>query len=82
MLSGEDLETPALELVVEAVEDTGAVTYLHTTAKVGAESAEVVVRAPERQRHGKGEQLRVTVRPDDCHLFSALTERRLPGADG
>ena len=81
VLSSEDLSTPALDLVVEAVEDTGAVTDLHTTAKIGPDTAEVVVRAPERQRHAKGEQLRVTVRPDGFHLFSAATERRLTDTD-
>ncbi|MEU6379793.1 sn-glycerol-3-phosphate ABC transporter ATP-binding protein UgpC [Streptomyces sp. NPDC046909] len=78
ILSPEDRDTPGLELVVDAVEDTGAVTYLHTTAKVGQEAAQVVVRTPGRQTFGKGEELRVTARPDDVHLFSAKTENRLP----
>ncbi|MFJ8113872.1 ABC transporter ATP-binding protein [Streptomyces sp. NPDC096132] len=82
LLSSEDLETPALDLVVEAVEDTGAVTYLHTTAKVGPETVDVVVRAPERRRHAKGEQVRVTVQPGGFHLFSATTERRLQDTAG
>ncbi|PWI12923.1 sugar ABC transporter ATP-binding protein [Streptomyces sp. Act143] len=78
ILSQENRETPGLELVVDAVEDTGAVSYLHTTAKVGAETAQVVVRTSGRQVHGKGEELRVTVRPDDVHLFSARTGERVP----
>lgn len=77
ILSQEDRETPGLELVVDAVKDTGAVTYLHTTAKVDREAAQVVVRAPGRQAFGKGEALRVTTRPDDVHLFSAKTRDRL-----
>lgn len=77
ILSKDDLETPGLELVVDAVEDTGAVVCLHTTAKVGQEATPIIVRTPGRQTCGKGEQLRVTVRPDDIHLFSAKTQLRL-----
>jgi multiple sugar transport system ATP-binding protein len=67
--------------VVDAVEDTGAVTYLHTTAKVGQEAVQVAVRAPGRQAYGKGEQVRVSVDPHSVHVFSAKTELRLPGDD-
>jgi multiple sugar transport system ATP-binding protein len=81
ILSSEDLETPALDLVVDAVEDTGAVAYVHATAKAGQEAVPVVVRLPGRPVHGKGEQLRVTVCPEAVHLFSARTELWLP-ADG
>ncbi|WP_159053393.1 hypothetical protein [Streptomyces regalis] len=56
----------------------GAVTYLHTTAKVGQDVVQVVVRVPGRQVHGKGEQLRVSVDAKAVHLFSAKTELRLP----
>ncbi|MDH6514868.1 multiple sugar transport system ATP-binding protein [Streptomyces sp. SAI-135] len=78
LLSTEDLETPALEVVIDAVEDTGAVTYLHTTAKVGQELAQVVVRAPGRGRWEKGSPLRIVPHGDDVHLFSAQTGLRLP----
>ncbi|MFK4104283.1 ABC transporter ATP-binding protein [Streptomyces sp. NPDC019531] len=78
IVSREDCETPGLDVVVDAVEDTGAVTYLHTTAKVGTDAAQVVVRAPGRQSYDKGEELRVAVNPTAVHLFSAKTELRLP----
>jgi multiple sugar transport system ATP-binding protein len=64
--------------VVDAVEDTGAVAYAHATAKAGQEAVPVVVRLPGRPVHGKGKQLRVTVRPEAVHFFSARTELRLP----
>ncbi|MGW3940507.1 ABC transporter ATP-binding protein [Streptomyces phaeochromogenes] len=78
ILPPEDRETPGLDLVIDAVEDTGAVTHLHTTAKIGQEVAQVVVRAAGRQAHGKGEHLRVTLQPHAVHLFSAKTGLRLP----
>ncbi|MFE7172367.1 ABC transporter ATP-binding protein, partial [Streptomyces sp. NPDC057616] len=71
-----DLETPGLGLVVDAVEDTGAVAYLHATAKVGQELSPVVVRLPGRPTQGKGAHLRVSVRPDAVHCFSAATGAR------
>ncbi|MFI6559552.1 ABC transporter ATP-binding protein [Streptomyces sp. NPDC050534] len=76
VLSPQDLETPGLELEVDTVEDTGAVAYLHATAKVGQELAPVVVRLPGRPTQDKGAQLRVTVRPDGVHCFSAVTGAR------
>ncbi|MCH5672050.1 TOBE domain-containing protein [Streptomyces sp. CME 23] len=82
VLSPEDLETPALELVVEAVEDTGAVAYLHTSAKIGPEVVPVVVRLPGRPTQDKGAQLRVTARPDAVHCFSAETGLRIDTTDG
>ncbi|MDH6447707.1 multiple sugar transport system ATP-binding protein [Streptomyces sp. SAI-119] len=78
LLSQEDLGTPGLEVVVDAVEDTGAVTYLHTTAEVGQESVRVVVRAPGRGPWHKGSRVRITPRTDEVHLFSARTGLRLP----
>jgi len=77
ILSGEDRETPGLELVIDTVEDTGAVAYLHTSGKVGQEVTQVVVRLPGRPTYGKGEQLRVTLQPNAVHVFSAKTGRRL-----
>jgi multiple sugar transport system ATP-binding protein len=62
--------------VVDAVEDTGAVACLHTTAKVGQDLTPVVVRLPGRPTRGKGAALRVTVRPDAVHCFSADTGAR------
>jgi multiple sugar transport system ATP-binding protein len=82
VLTPEDLETPGLELVVDAVEDTGSVAYLHATAKIGPELAPVVVRLPGRPTHGKGAQLRVGVRPDSVHCFSAETGVRIDGGPG
>ncbi|MFI6654993.1 ABC transporter ATP-binding protein [Streptomyces sp. NPDC050523] len=76
VLSPQDLEAPGLELEVDTVEDTGAVAYLHATAKVGQELAPVVVRLPGRPTQDKGAQLRVTVRPDAVHCFSAVTGAR------
>ena len=82
VLSPEDLETPALDLVVDAVEDTGAVAYVHASAKVGQDTAPVVVRLPGRPTRGKGAQLRVGVQPDAVHLFSAATGLRFTGDTG
>ncbi|WP_155056046.1 ABC transporter ATP-binding protein [Streptomyces blattellae] len=81
VLSTGDLQTPGLEVVIDTVEDTGAVTYLHTTAKVGQELAQVVVRAPGRGTYGKGKHLRIAPRAEGVHLFSATTGLRLPAAE-
>ena len=78
ILAREDMETPALDLVVDTVEDTGAVTYLHATAKVGQSVEQVIVRTPERQAYGKGEHVRVAPQPHALHLFSTQTGLRLP----
>lgn len=77
-LSPEDRETPGLDLVVERVEDTGAAVHLHTTAWSGEGLARIVVRLPGRPAYGAGATLRVTVRRDGVHCFSALTGQRLP----
>ena len=79
-LSAEDRETPGLDLEVETVEDTGAVVYLHTTARSGEGFTDLVVRLPGRPTHGKGASLRVAIRPDALHCFSAVTGMRLPEA--
>jgi multiple sugar transport system ATP-binding protein len=78
-LSREDRETPGLDLVVDSVEDTGAVVYLHTTARSGPERTEIVVRLPGRPTFGTGASLRVAIRAGDVHCFSAVTGQRLPG---
>ncbi|PTM93818.1 ABC transporter ATP-binding protein [Streptomyces sp. VMFN-G11Ma] len=78
-VSGEDRETPGLDLVVDAVEDTGAVVYLHTTARSARERTDVVVRLPGRATLGRGASLRVAIRAGEVHCFSALTGQRLPG---
>ncbi|MGW2517903.1 ABC transporter ATP-binding protein [Streptomyces sp. NPDC001617] len=75
VLPAEDRTTPGLDLVVEAVEDTGAVVYLHTTAGPTDELGHLVVRLPGRPTHGRGASLRVTVHADDLHCFSAVTGR-------
>ncbi|MET7473588.1 ATP-binding cassette domain-containing protein [Streptomyces sp. NPDC005648] len=75
-LPAEDRTTPGLTLVVEAVEDTGAVAYVHATAEPGGGLGHITVRLPGRPTHGKGSALRVTVHPDDLHCFSAVTGRR------
>ncbi|NUR02942.1 MAG: TOBE domain-containing protein, partial [Streptomyces sp.] len=77
-LSPEDRETPGLDLVVERVEDTGAVVHLHTTAWSGEGLARIVVRLPGRPLYGVGATLRVAVRADGVHCFSAVTGQRLP----
>ncbi|RPF38201.1 ABC transporter ATP-binding protein [Streptomyces sp. TLI_185] len=77
-LSPEDRETPGLDLVVERVEDTGAVVHLHTTAWSGEGLARIVVRLPGRPTYGAGATLRVAVRADGVHCFSAVTGLRLP----
>nr|WP_278197282.1 sn-glycerol-3-phosphate ABC transporter ATP-binding protein UgpC [Streptomyces cylindrosporus] len=82
VLPSEDDGTPGLNLVVDAVEDTGAVAYLHATAKVGQGLAPVIVRLPGRPTQREGCQLRVTVRPDAVHCFSAVTGTRFDEALG
>ncbi|WP_327714330.1 hypothetical protein OG381_02040 [Streptomyces sp. NBC_00490] len=62
---------------MDAVEDTGSVAYLHATAKLGQELVPVVVRLPGGPAHGKGAELRVAVRADAVHCFSAATGLRL-----
>ncbi|MET9908260.1 ATP-binding cassette domain-containing protein [Streptomyces sp. NPDC006476] len=75
VLSAEDDWSPALDLVVESVEDTGAAVFLHTSA---GNLGHVVVRLPGRPTHGRGARLRVSVRGDAVHAFSAVTGERLP----
>ncbi|WP_406440558.1 ATP-binding cassette domain-containing protein [Streptomyces sp. NBC_01613] len=77
-LPPDDRETPGLDLVVETVEDTGAVVHLHTTAWSGEGLARIVVRLPGRPTYGKGAALRVAIRTDGVHCFSAVTGQRLP----
>ncbi|GAQ50356.1 trehalose import ATP-binding protein SugC [Streptomyces acidiscabies] len=48
VLPREDLGTPGRGVVVGAVEDTGAVTCLHTTAESGREAVQVAGRTPGR----------------------------------
>ncbi|MCX5250942.1 ATP-binding cassette domain-containing protein [Streptomyces sp. NBC_00201] len=78
LLPPEDRETAGLDLVVETVEDTGAVVYLHATAWTGEGLAALVIRLPGRPAHGRGAVLRVAIRADAVHCFSASTGRRLP----
>ncbi|MFF4908130.1 ABC transporter ATP-binding protein [Streptomyces sp. NPDC001260] len=82
ILSPEDDRTPALDLVVDAVEDTGSVAYLHASARVGGGSAPIVVRLPGRATQGKGARVRVVVRADAVHCFSATTGLRLDQGAG
>ncbi|MGW2515495.1 ABC transporter ATP-binding protein [Streptomyces sp. NPDC001617] len=82
ILSPEDEKAPALDLVVDAVEDTGAVAYLHATARLGGVGTPVVVRLPGRATQGKGARVRVAVRPDAVHTFSAATGLRFNGDPG
>jgi len=82
VLSPEDLETPALDMVVDTVEDTGAVAYLHSTAKLGQDLTPVVVRLPGRPTQGKGSSFRVAVRDDAVHWFLPGTGLRLPTDTG
>jgi multiple sugar transport system ATP-binding protein len=82
VLPPEDLETPALDLVIDTVEDTGAVAYLHATAKLGQDLVPVVVRLPGRPTQDKGSSLRITMRGDAVHCFSTRTGLRLAGDTG
>jgi multiple sugar transport system ATP-binding protein len=75
VLSAEDDSGPALDLVVESVEDTGAAVFLHTSTR---NRGHVVVRLPGRPTHGSGARLRVSVHGDAVHAFSAVTGERLP----
>jgi multiple sugar transport system ATP-binding protein len=76
VLPPQDLVTPGLDLVVEAVEDTGAVVHLHTSAPSAARLGHIVVRLPGRPTHSRGEPVRVAVRTDAVHCFSAATGMR------
>ncbi|MHC3472741.1 ABC transporter ATP-binding protein [Streptomyces sp. 7R007] len=78
VLPAQDTGSPGLDIVVDAVEDTGAVAYLHATATIGTQSVPLVVRLPGRPDQGKGARLRVTVRGDGVHCFHAGTGLRLP----
>ncbi|MER8004301.1 ABC transporter ATP-binding protein [Streptomyces sp. NPDC094149] len=76
VLPSQDRTTPGLDLVVEAVEDTGAVVHLHTSAPAAAGLGDIVVRLPGRPTHFRGEPVRVAVRTDAVHCFSAVTGMR------
>ncbi|MHC3467548.1 ABC transporter ATP-binding protein [Streptomyces sp. 7R007] len=78
VLPPDDARTAGLDLVVETVEDTGAATYLHAAGWSGEGLVQVVVRLPGRPAHGRGERLRVAIRADAAHCFSAATGLRLP----
>ncbi|MEU6140782.1 ATP-binding cassette domain-containing protein [Streptomyces sp. NPDC047081] len=73
VLPPQDRTTPALDLVVETVEDTGAVVYVHASARSGDGLGDVVVRLPGRPTHPKGACLRVGLRAEGMHCFSAVT---------
>ncbi|MFJ9114991.1 ABC transporter ATP-binding protein [Streptomyces sp. NPDC102394] len=76
VLAPQDRTTPGLDLVVDAVEDTGAVVHLHTSAPWAPRLGDLVVRLPGRATHSRGEPVRVALRTDAVHCFSAVTGTR------
>ncbi|WP_369241720.1 ABC transporter ATP-binding protein [Streptomyces sp. R21] len=78
IVSVEDRETPGLDLVIDALEYTGASLHLHTVIGVHRVGPRLVVRAPQRAPYGEGHRMRVTVHPDAVHVFSGRTGLRLP----
>jgi multiple sugar transport system ATP-binding protein len=78
------LRPEALELVsegmpaeVEVVEELGADAYVFCTAEVCGAPTRLVARVEARQRPSRGERISLRPRPDEAHLFDALSGERL-----
>lgn len=78
----EDLQlaTDGLEVKVTLVEELGADGYLYGTAKVGKNSADIVVRVDGRSHPKAGETVHVAPVPQHVHLFDAASGERISGA--
>jgi multiple sugar transport system ATP-binding protein len=66
-----------LAVTVNVVEELGADAYVYGTAKVGAESKDLVVRVSGRDVPEKGSTLHIVPRSGETHVFSTSTGERL-----
>ena len=66
-----------LALHVDLVEELGADAYVYGTAHLGDTDEQVVVRVADRAVPEMGQTIRLTVVPDETHVFSPASGERL-----
>jgi multiple sugar transport system ATP-binding protein len=66
-----------LALHVDLVEELGADAYVYGTAHLGDSDEQVVVRVADRAVPEMGQTIRLTVVPDETHVFSPASGERL-----
>ena len=66
-------ETDGLHAVVKGVQPTG----VETIIVCDADGRELVMQSLERVQLQEGEEIRITAKPEDVHLFDAETGARL-----
>ncbi|KWW98045.1 sugar ABC transporter ATP-binding protein [Carbonactinospora thermoautotrophica] len=70
-------EEKALPVTVNVVEELGADAYLYGTAQIGGRAQDIVARVDGRRPPMKGETVRLTVHPEETHVFSVKSGLRL-----
>jgi multiple sugar transport system ATP-binding protein len=66
-----------LVLHVDLVEELGADAYVYGTAHLGDSDEQVVVRVADRGVPEMGQTIRLTVVPDETHVFNPESGERL-----
>jgi multiple sugar transport system ATP-binding protein len=72
-------EEAGLPLHVDLVEELGADAYVYGTARLGDSDEQFVVRAADRGVPEMGQTIKLSVVPDETHVFSPETGERLGG---
>jgi multiple sugar transport system ATP-binding protein len=70
-------EDAGLVLHVDLVEELGADAYVYGTARIGDSDEQFVVRVADRGVPEMGQTIRLTVVPDETHVFNAESGERL-----
>jgi multiple sugar transport system ATP-binding protein len=73
----EALELAPEGMPAEVVEELGADAYVFCSAEVCGTPTKLVARVDARHRPSRGERISLRPRPDEAHLFDALTGGRL-----
>jgi multiple sugar transport system ATP-binding protein len=72
-----ELASEGMAAQVDAIEELGADVYLFCTADVGGAPTKLVARVDARRRPDRGERIALRPRPEEAHLFDALSGDRL-----
>jgi multiple sugar transport system ATP-binding protein len=75
-----ELAPDGLAAQVDAIEELGADVYLFCTAEIGGAPTKLVARVEARRRPSRGERISLRPRPEEAHLFDALSGQRLSDA--
>src|SRR5205823_9121944 len=72
---------PSLNVTVSVVEELGSDAYLYGQLPGDTDdivrAADIIARVDPRKVPEKGAQIRLTIRPDELHVFSATSGERL-----